>query len=168
MRLSLATCLLLTFFSAAYAQEQENKLVSRLLKPDMSMQNTEQNKTFTADRADINKRANVSTFYLQQKSNSKRFSNTPDFATHDMKSGSFDTHRNTALLSSRSSVGTPAYSTSPAKTSPELRDGHKKVNGEDFAGNRPYLERGKSQKSLERQNPPLTVEQVRELLNKNK
>jgi hypothetical protein len=168
VRLSLVTCLLLTFFSSAYAQEQENKLVSRLLKPDMSMQNTEQNKTFTADRADINKRANVSTFYLQQKSNDKRFSNTPDFATHDMKSGPFDTHRNTALLSSRSTLATSAYSTSPAKKSPELRDGHKKVNGEGFAGNRPYLERGKSQKSLERQNPPLTIEQVRELLNKNK
>jgi hypothetical protein len=168
VRLSLAACLLFICFSAAYAQEQENKLVSRLLKPDMSLQNTEQNKKFLADRADINKRANVSTFYLQQKSKTKRFSNTPDFATHETKSGTFETRRNTALLSSRSTLSTPTYSTSPAEKSPGLRDGHKTVTGGGYAGNRPYLERGKSQKSLERQNPPMTIEQVRELLNKNK
>ena len=37
-----------------------------------------------------------------------------------------------------------------------------------FAGNRPFLGRGKSQKALNAQDTPLTIEQVRELLNKNK
>ena len=37
-----------------------------------------------------------------------------------------------------------------------------------FAGNRPFLGQGKSQKALSAQDRPLTIEQVRELLNKNK
>jgi len=37
-----------------------------------------------------------------------------------------------------------------------------------FAGNRPFLGQGKSQKALSAQDTPLTLEQVRELLNKSK
>jgi hypothetical protein len=44
----------------------------------------------------------------------------------------------------------------------------KKVASGAYAGNRPFLDEGKSQKSLSRKNEPLTIEQVRELLNKNK
>ena len=35
-------------------------------------------------------------------------------------------------------------------------------------GERPFLDKGKSAKSLQRENPAMTIEQVRELLNKNK
>ncbi len=40
--------------------------------------------------------------------------------------------------------------------------------GREFAGNRPFLDEGKSQKSLNHQEAPMTIDQVRELLNKNK
>ena len=42
------------------------------------------------------------------------------------------------------------------------------INVSEFRGTRSFLDRGKSQKSLSTQNPPMTIEQVRELLNKNK
>ena len=38
----------------------------------------------------------------------------------------------------------------------------------EYADNRPFLGKGKSQKSLHAQDKPLTIEQVRELLNKSK
>jgi hypothetical protein len=38
----------------------------------------------------------------------------------------------------------------------------------DFASSRTFLDQGKSQKALSQQDKPLTIEQVRELLNKNK
>ena len=38
----------------------------------------------------------------------------------------------------------------------------------EFSGNRPFLAEGKSQKALRTKNKPLTIEQVRELLNKSK
>jgi hypothetical protein len=44
----------------------------------------------------------------------------------------------------------------------------KKAASREYSENRPFLDQGKSQKSLNRQNAPLTIDQVRELLNKNK
>jgi hypothetical protein len=38
----------------------------------------------------------------------------------------------------------------------------------EYPGVRPFLGKGKSQKALQAQNKPLTIEQVRELLNKSK
>jgi len=111
----------------------------------MTLQNDAQNKKFTGDgSASINKRANVGTFYVHQKSHSKNFSGTRDFSTTQFYS---HTYRG----------GRTAYEVSG-----------KKVAARAYAGNRPFLDEGKSQKSLNRQNEPLTIEQVRELLNKNK
>jgi hypothetical protein len=49
-----------------------------------------------------------------------------------------------------------------------VHDVNKRKETNDFAGNRPFLEQGKSQKALSQQKPSLTIEEVRELLNKNK
>src|SRR5262249_21420372 len=64
------------------AQDQERKLVDRLLKPDMTLQNDAQNKKFIGDgSASINKRPSVGTFYVHQKPRSKSFSGAKDFST---------------------------------------------------------------------------------------
>jgi hypothetical protein len=47
-------------------------------------------------------------------------------------------------------------------------DSDKKNSVAAFSGNRPFLDKGKSQKALSQHDTPLTIEQVRELLNKNK
>jgi hypothetical protein len=44
----------------------------------------------------------------------------------------------------------------------------KKVAPRAYPGSRQFLDEGKSQKSLNQENAPLTIDQVRELLNKNK
>jgi hypothetical protein len=61
-----------------------------------------------------------------------------------------------------------AYTASSVPDVYNARDSQKTLSSHGFANERPFLDRGKSQKSLDRQNPPLTIEQVRELLNKNK
>jgi len=48
------------------------------------------------------------------------------------------------------------------------RENGKNVPGTPFAGSRRFLVQGKSQKALNARDTPLTIEQVRELLNKNK
>jgi hypothetical protein len=58
--------------------------------------------------------------------------------------------------------------TSSARDIHETHDSHLKVADRNFAGERSFREQGKSQESLDRQNPPLTIDQVRKLLNKNK
>jgi hypothetical protein len=164
----LVATILLTAFSSLRAQDQEGKLVNRLLRPNTELSNADQNKKFTADRASVEKRAHVGTFYLQRKTLDKTYTNTRDFSATQFKSHSFDSSGSgNSLLAARSTASTRAYDTPTARVSVTLRDGHKETATSNFAGNRPFLEKGKSQKALERKNPPMTIDQVRELLNKN-
>ena len=167
----LTACLLLAALSCVRGQDQEHQLLDRLLKPDMSLQNTAQNKKFiAANGASINKHATASTFYVQKKSNWKSFSGPRNFSAWQFNARSFRGSDHAANFSSRKQITNSkrSYSTQTARS---LRDAHetgRTVDALIFAGNRPFLDQGKSQRSLDRQNPPLTIEQVRELLNKNK
>ena len=166
----LTPLLVLIAFSFAGAQDQESKLVERLLRPDMTLQSTTQNKKFIADGTSINKKATVGTFYFHEKSNSKSFSNTRKFSATPFNSQSFQGARGASGISSQQPIGNsqPSYSTRTARGVRDVHDADKAAAGRAFAGNRPFLDQGKSQKALNRKNAPLTIEQVRELLNKNK
>lgn len=48
------------------------------------------------------------------------------------------------------------------------RDATKPVTTSNYPASRPFVLQGKSQKSLSAQDHPLTIDEVRELLNKNK
>jgi len=159
----------LAMSSVALAQDQERKLVDRLLKPDETLQNRAQNKKFGADGASVDKQAAVSTFYPQQKSSAKSFSQTRDFSARQLSSDPFRSV-NRSNLSPRNRIvnSETKYSTSSLHNVRDAYGGDKSVDSRRFAEQRLFLDRGKSQKSLDRQNPPLTIEQVRELLNKNK
>lgn len=163
--------MLLTAFSCARAQDQERNLVDRLLRPDMSLQNTAQSKRFIAVKgASINKHATAGAFYVQKKSNSRRFSGAPDFSAWQFNARSCHGGDNAANFSSQNQItdSNHSFSTQTARSLRRDREAGRTVEAGVFAGNRPFLDQGKSQKSLSRQNPPLTIEQVRELLNKNK
>ena len=171
MRKSPAVCvLLLAALSCVRGQDQEKKLIDRLLKPDMTLQSNEQNKKFIADGTSINKRANVGTFYVQKKSNSKNYSATGPFSTHQANSRPFYSGRDAFNTSSQQAMGNSrsAYANQTAHGVRDASQSARKVATRTYAENRPFLDEGKSQKSLNRQNAPLTIEQVRELLNKNK
>jgi len=166
-----AACLVVSVaLSCVHAQDQESKLVDRLLRPDTTLRNDAQNKQFSADGASINKKATVGTFYLQKKSNSKSFAGTRDFSARQFNSQSFQGTRSAPGISSQQAIGNsrPADATRTARGPRDAPESDKKIASRSYAGNRPFLEQGKSQKSLNRQNAPLTIEQVRELLNKNK
>jgi hypothetical protein len=172
VRKPVAACvLLLAALSCVRAQEQEKKLMDRLLKPDMTLHNDAQNKKFIADgTASINKRATVGTFYIHKKPNQKSYSATGQFSAQEYNSRTFNSGRNAFNTSSRRAMGNSqvAYATQTASGSRDAQESDKKVPARGYAQTRPFLDKGKSQKSLNRQNAPLTIEQVRELLNKNK
>ena len=136
----------------------------------MALQNDGQNKKFIADGTSITKRATVGTFYLHQKPNQKRFSATGQFSTREFNSRAFHGRRTAFNTSSHQAIANsrPAYADQTASGVRDAPQSEKKIASRAYAENRPFLEQGKSQKSLNRQNAPLTIEQVRELLNKNK
>jgi hypothetical protein len=162
-------CLAISLLPTVRAQDQERALVDRLLKPDTTLQNHSQNKKFFADGAAIDKRATVSAFYTQQKSKPASFAGIRELSTGRFNSRSFgDGNRVNASGQKQAKNSADSYLTSSAtklRNAPEIQ---KVQNSRTFADQRPFRDRGKSQKSLDRQNPPLTIEQVRELLNKNK
>ena len=162
--------LVLLALSCVRGQDQERKLVDRLLKPDMALQNDAQHKKFVADGTSINKPATVKTFYVQKKSNQKSFSGTGQFFTQDFNSHSFHSKRSVFNIPAQQAIGNsrPAYANQSAGGVRDASQSGKKVSVHAYTENRPFLDEGKSQKSLNRQNEPLTIEQVRELLNKNK
>jgi len=153
-----------------HAQDQEKKLVDRLLKPDMALQNDAQHKKFIGDGSvSINKRANARTFFVHQKPHSKSFA-TRDFSrtqfysqTYHSKRSAYDVSSQQALANSKA-----AYANQTARGVHDASQSGKKVASRDYGGNRPFLDQGTNQKSLNKKNEPLTIEQVRELLNKNK
>jgi len=161
---------LLAAVSCLRAQDQERKLLERLLKPDMTLRNSEQNKKFIADGTSIDKKANVGTFYVKKKTNSKTFSKTGEFSTRQFNSRSFPGGRSAPQNSSQQIVGKSrlTYPTQSARGPRDAPQSDKKLASRTYADNRPFLDQGKSQKSLNQKNQPLTIDQVRELLNKNK
>jgi hypothetical protein len=163
--------LLLAVLCSASAQDQEKKLVDRLLKPDMALQNDAQNKKFVGDSSvSINKRANVGSFFIHQKPRSKDFDGTRDFSTTQFYSQTYRSGRTAHEGSSRQTVANTkaTYANQTARGVRDAPQSGKKVASHTYGGNRPFLDQGTNQKSLNRKNEPLTIEQVRELLNKNK
>jgi hypothetical protein len=148
-----------------HAQEQERKLVDRLLSPDTKLANSDQNKKFSGGVESPTRSAATKSFSVPEKNLAKNFV----AADRSASATSFRTH---------------GYSTNPASL-PTLQPAKsyqtKRAGGisagaystkhyatRDFAGNRPFLAQGKSQKSLHAHDQPLTIDEVRQLLNKNK
>ena len=137
----------------------------------MTLQNDAQNKKFTGDGlAPINKRANVGSFYVHQKPRAKTFSGTRDVATSQFYSKTYHAGRSAHEVASQQTTANSrfVYANQTARGVRDAPQSGKKVSSRAYAGTRPFLDEGKSQKSLNQQNAPLTIDQVRELLNKNK
>jgi hypothetical protein len=170
VRTTVALLALLAAVSPVPAQEQEGKLIDRVLKPNMSLANPAQNKQFIANGTVIDKRAPSKNFYAPEKANPRAFITDRVITPTEFASRHFRTGESTALVVSRSPItkADAVYSTNAAPDIRVASGSSSTVRSSTFAGNRPFLDQGKSQKALAAHNRPLTIEQVRELLNKNK
>ena len=130
MRWLLVLICLTTATSLARGQEQENKLVDRLLRPDMTLGNSAQNKKFAAvEGTSVDRKFVAKSFYAGEETSPKRFGGLRDFFARTF--------------------------------------GGRKFSRSD-TGSRPFLGQGTRQKILSQQDKPLSIDEVRELLNRNK
>ena len=164
MRVALLTFAFLTLAAAAYAQEQERKLVDRLLSPDTKLANSEQNKKFNGGTEAPTRSASSKTFYVSEKKLTKSFLADREAPTSTFATRSYVTKSATVPAS----PPMKGFETKKARNVSTNKYPTKNYATRDFAGNRPFLEQGKSQKALHAQDRPLTIDEVRELLNKNK
>ncbi len=149
-------------------QEQEQKLLDRLLRPNMVLQNSAQNKNFTAQASFRANTIGINSFHIPANAFSKTYCAEGGFSTREFLAGHFRDGDTSAPARARTGLMIGEY---PARAAVNLRDAFE--NGRTtsvraFGDTRPFLDAGKSQKALNAQNPPLTIDQVRELLNKNK
>ena len=171
MRSLLALISLAMINSIACAQEQETKLVDRLLRPDMSLANSAQSKKFVAsDGVLADKEFTAGTFNIREASKLKRFSGQWQFSARGFSAKTFSGGDTAANLWTRSAIphAQTQYETVAATSLYKAHDSGRSVQVRDFQDTHPFLVQGKSQKALSQQDKPLTIEQVRELLNKNK
>ncbi len=155
----------------AGAQTQEKKLVDRLLRPDMSMVNPAQEKKFAATRdVSFEKRVPGRSFNSPEKTLTKPFSGERALTPQQIAARHFRLGDSPANLSTRTEFAHKDRIISPPPA-PGVRvapESTATVAVREFSANRPFPGRGKSQKALQAYNRPLTIEQVRELLNKSK
>jgi len=156
--------------SIVIANGQERRLVDRLLQPDATLNNTAQNKKFIAKSKRVEKQASVQSFSVSQTARTKQFADqreysASEFAAHHFRDGELSsTMQARAERAKRFSVNNGTGTLQVR----DITDGKKKIASTEFADERPFLEKGKSQESLSQHDTPLTIDQVRELLNKNK
>jgi hypothetical protein len=164
VRAALFTFAFLAFATAGYAQEQERKLVDRLLSPDTKLSNPDQNKKFNGGTEAPTRSASTKTFYVSEKKLTKSFVADRQAPTSTFSTRSYTT-KSATVPPSRPMKGFEAKKAPEDSTNAYPA---KKYATRDFGGNRPFLGQGKSQKALHSQDRPLTIDEVRELLNKNK
>lgn len=156
------------------AQNQERKLIDRILKPNTALVNPAQNKKFADTRpVSFDKPASLRSFYSPKKTAPKTFPNERALTPRQFAARHFRAGDSIANVSPRSQlkntdtiIATPA-ATAGTRVAPESTTS-RTTPVREYAGIRPFLDQGKSQKSLSAQNQQLTIEQVRELLNKSK
>jgi hypothetical protein len=168
----MATSMLLLGVSSALAQNQEQKLMDRLLRPNMETKNPAQDKKFTNTRfATFDKPAQTRTFYAPEKTVARDFPQDRVFTPQQFAARHFRVGDSTANIQTRSQI-TKSDTVYPATAAPGSRvaapEAVQTTATRDFSGNRPFLVEGKSQKALHAHDKALTIEQVRELLNKSK
>ena len=165
MRLSLLVLAFLVLATASYGQEQERKLVDRLLSPNTKLANPDQNKKFAGGLEASTRSAATKSFYVSEKNLSKTFVADRSASTTSFRTRNYSTQAATVPTLPR----TRSYQTKQTRdiSSPSAYS-TKKYATRDFGSNRPFLGQGKSQKALHAQDRPLTIDEVRELLNKNK
>jgi hypothetical protein len=173
VRIIVAIGILITGASAAFAQQQEGKLIDRLLRPNMALANPQQNKKFeNTQTAAFNKPARTKSFSVAAaKPAQKTFSDQRTFTPQQFAARHFRAGDTAANVSTRSQltkndtvIATPS-ATEGTRVAPEIKEA---TPVQEFVGTRPFLDKGKSQKALSTNNRPLTIEEVRELLNKSK
>ena len=150
------------------AQEQERKLIDRLLRPDLSLSNPAQDKKFSGtDATPVHREFVAKPFYTGGEYSAQHYTGLIDFLAKKFGTRAFAEAKGTQP-SAAPEGAKPKFRTgesSLVRTSAEAR---KSARVREYADERPFRGRGTRQEILDQQSHPLTIDEVRELLNKDR
>jgi hypothetical protein len=161
--------MLLLAASSASAQQQERKLIDRLLKPDTTLASPDQNKRFALAGSTTTKTARTRPFFIAGRARVKRYRDTRNVPVKSFATTATRDAQRAADVAARepSRASAARYRTSDYNYTHAAIDADKTIDTSTYSETRPFLIQGKSQKALSAQDKPLTIDEVRELLNKN-
>ena len=169
MRLLPGFVFLLLLATAAYGQKQEEQFIDRLLRPNLNVSNPAQGKTFNMGKTATVKSAHTKAFHARNvRPGTRAFTTRRELATQEYAAFLF---RDGSAEARPSKQSYRAHELALTPRTMEMRsasEGRKQAQTQSYAANRPFRGRGKSQDALSQKDTPLTIEQVRELLNRNK
>lgn len=140
------------------------------MQPDMTLNAREQSKSFGGGKGFNNDaKANVKDFYFTQRFSAKGFE-TKEFRSKNYWAGDFKFQTNEAAFIKEDSADKKRYETKSAEVKDARESGKTYNSSREFVNVREAHEDGKSQALLdaEHNKGPKTIDDVRELLNKNK
>ena len=150
------------------AQEQENKLVDRIMRPDMSLANSAQNKKFVAaEGTSIDRKFETKSFYSGQERSAKPFGGIRNFFARTFVAKRFSHDQTAAMADTQSAYANRQAQIKASSLVRTASEQGRTAETRSYADNRPFLAKGTRQEMLNKQNHPMTIDEVRELLNKN-
>ncbi len=150
------------------AQEQERKLVDRLLRPDLSLSNPAQNKRFSGtDATPVHREFLAKPFYAGREYSAQRYSGLIDFLAKKFGTRSF-AETTPAHVTAAPNDAKPMFRIGQSPAVRTSADENKSAPVREYADERPFRGKGTRQEILDQQSHPLTIEEVRELLNKDR
>jgi len=171
VRIVVASIILLASVSITSAQKnEEDTLVDRLLSPRMSLINSAQDKKFSVANTNIPGRALPTQSWIPNKSFEKSFPTKALFRTNQFAVFHLRVGERAANISPKSGLirANTIHPPSAPYASRTARENGRALTLNPFPADRPFSDKDKTWKDLGGREAPLTIEQVRELLNKNK
>ena len=154
----------------AWAEDQERKLIDRLLRPDMTLINPAQDKQFSGAGGTVaNKNVEAKPFYSGDELATMNFAGIKDFAAKKLRAKTLSNVERAGASDRRADCA--RLEISLAKSNSFIRttsDEAKRVETRSYSGSHAFRGKGTRQEILRQQDRPLTIEEVRQLLNKNK
>jgi hypothetical protein len=152
------------------AQEQERKLADRLLRPNMTLINSAQDKKFTgAEATPINKKFVAKSFSTVDRT-VKCFSREKDFSAKRFETEKFTRPELTPNTQAKAKMASAngEFVTRRSSLLQTASDEGKVAATRAYTDGRPFIGKGTRQEILSQEDKPLTIDEVRELLNKSK
>jgi hypothetical protein len=148
------------------AQQQDRRLIDRIMRPNLSLTNPAQNKTFTGANATIERKEFAShAFYSGREYRTRSYAETRELRARQFRTTKFKTRETTPNIGKVAL--TQVFQTKNCDFVRTSADANKSLPTHEYRGTRPFLVRGTRQEILSQESHPLTIDEVRELLNKD-
>lgn len=161
--------LLIFTATLARAQEQERQMLDRMMRPNMELANPAQNKKFNAvEGVSVEKKFEAKQFCSGPEPETKSFLGARSFLSRAFGTGKYARTEAAANYRKNADLAFAATQLTEKKSAlvKESSFAEKKSATHDYAESKPFLAKGTRQKQLSGQSHAMSIDEVRDLLNK--